>query len=463
MIPFDSQLLAGTVSTAAMRAVWSEPNLIRTWMDVERALTESQAELGMIPGEAAAEILAHLNPERIPVALIKDHAARSGHLMVAFLRVFREICGPAAEHFHLGATTQDILDTGLTLQLRDASALLAAACRRLVSALCLRAAEYKHTPMMGRTHEQHALPYTFGFLLAGWASEIHDHLERAQQAEKRWLFGGFSGGVGTHNAFVELSSVATARLLEQMACARLGLPAPLADLHTRFDRFAEIVLQLALLLSTLGRIGLQLRTMERPEVGEIEHDYPPEACSSSTMPNKRNPEPLERVDGLARLAAGHASAMLAVRMSDHRDSSRIPVLYTTLPQTFAMAHCALETVTVAVETLRARPDRMLANLHHPETLGQVSCERIMIAIYRKTGRKQEAHSILSQCAHESRKSRRTLREVLLDRGDLSGLFSAEEWDALFRLTDYVGTAAAQVDAILDRVSSEADAMAKRIL
>lgn len=170
------------------------------------------------------------------------------------------------------------------------------------------------------------------------------------------------------------------------------------------------------------------------------------------MPNKRNPEPLERVDGLARLVAGHASAMLAVRMSDHRDSSRVPVLYTALPQSFAMAHCALETVSGAVESMRARPDRMLANLDHPETLGQVSSERIMIAIYRKTGRKQEAHSILSQCAHESRQSRRTFREVLEERREIRGLFSGEEWDALFRLTDYVGTAATQVDAILERVS-----------
>lgn len=454
MIPFDSQLLEGAVSTPEMRAIWSEADLIGRWMDAERALTESQAELGMIPAEAAREILAHLRPERIPIVLIKDHAARSGHLMVAFLRALRQICGPAAEHFHLGATTQDILDTGLTLQLRDASALIAGASRRLLSALCRRAREYQHTPMIGRTHEQHALPYTFGFLLAGWASEMHDHTERARQAEKRWLFGGFSGGVGTHNAFAELSSEATARLLEKMACERLGLPAPAADLHTRFDRFTEIVLQLALLLSTLGRVGLQLRTMERPEVGEIEHDYPPEACSSSTMPNKRNPEPLERVDGLARLVAGHASAMLAVRMSDHRDSSRVPVLYTALPQSIAMAHCALETVSGAVESMRARPDRMLANLDHPETLGQVSSERIMIAIYRKTGRKQEAHSILSQCAHESRQSRRTFREVLEERREIRGLFSAEEWDALFRLTDYVGTAAAQVDAILERVAAE---------
>jgi adenylosuccinate lyase len=121
MIPFDSMLLSGAVSTPKMRAVWSEKNLIRSWMRVESAITEVQASLGMIPEEAAREIIAHLTPERVPIERILQHAAASGHLMVAFLRTFREVCGPAAEHFHLGPTTQDILDTGLTLQLREAS------------------------------------------------------------------------------------------------------------------------------------------------------------------------------------------------------------------------------------------------------------------------------------------------------------------------------------------------------
>jgi adenylosuccinate lyase len=451
MIPFDSMLLSGAMSTPKMRAVWSEKNLIRSWMRVENAITEVQASLGMIPAEAAREIIAHLTPERVPIERILQHAAASGHLMVAFLRAFREVCGPAAEHFHLGPTTQDILDTGLTLQLREASLLLMESLLRLEYALCHRAAEYKSTPMAGRTHEQLALPFTFGFVLAGWAAEIRDHIETARQSEHRWLFGSLTGGVGTQNAFVELSNVPTARLLEEKVCAKLGLPLPLIDLHTRFSRFAEVVVNLALHLSTLGRIALQLRTMERPEVSEIEQDYPPEACSSSSMPNKRNPEPLERVDGLAQLAGGHASAMLGVRMSDHRDSTRIPVLYTALPQSCAMAHRALETVAGAVETLRARPERMLANLNHPESYGQVCSERLMIALYRKTGRKHEAHTLLSRCAHESRTSRRLLYDVVLEEKAIREQFSASELVALLNPSAYLGTAETQVDRVLERL------------
>lgn len=458
MIPFGSVLFGGVVSTDEMQAIWSESNLLAKWILVERTISECQAELGMIPAEAAADIVASLTLERISPRAVLREARKSGHLIVAFLRAFREICGPAAEHFHLGPTTQDILDTGLTLQIWEAHNTWMLAALELEEALCLRAAEYQATPMMGRTHEQHALPYTFGFVLAGWAAELRDHIERAKQAEARWRFGSLTGGVGTQNAFVELSDVETARRLERLVCSRLGLETPASDIHGRLDRFVEVVSVLALAIATLGRIGLALRTMERPEVAEIEAHYEPEACSSSTMPNKRNPEAVERVEGLAHLVSGHLSAMLAMRIADHRDGTRIPVLYTAIPACYAMSHVALRTITGAIRTMRARPERMLANLDHPEALGQATAERLMLACYRKTGRKHEAHTLLSACAHRSRTTRRPFGEVVLEQDELRDLFSPTELSSLLDLRHYLGTSEAQVETVVTRLRplNEAD-------
>lgn len=448
MIPFQSALLAGVMSTPAMQEIWSERSLLAKWLEVERAITQAQCELGMVPAEAAATILERLTLDHIPVERVHSRAQRSGHLMVGFLREFRDICGEAAEHFHLGPTTQDVLDTGLVLQMVEAEDALGSSLQALETMLCTRAREYRDTPMIGRTHEQHALPYTFGFELASWAWELRRHMERAQQATVRWKVGSLSGGVGTQNSFVELSDAETARRLESRMCELVGLPAPLADIHSQFHRFTEVVSNLAMLSSSLGRMGLHLRTLERPEIAEIEQVYSEESCNSSTMPNKRNPEAVERVEGLAQLVSGHAVAMMNVRMADHRDGTRIPTLYTAIPQSYAMTHKAVETLLSAVSTLRARPERMLANLNHPEALCLVPSERIMLALYRRTGRKHWAHSLLSDCTNECRATPRSLGEVLRENREIGQYLSSEELDELLDLGDYLGTSSAQVDRIL---------------
>ncbi|RPH99462.1 MAG: hypothetical protein EHM68_02095 [Lysobacterales bacterium] len=450
-IPFDSILFRDLLSTPRMRAVWMEEKMVAAWMDVERAITEVQCELGMVPAWAAARIVECLQPRAIPLDRVRDHAARSGHLMVGFLRTFREVCGDAAEHFHLGPTTQDILDTGLTLQMGEAAALVREQALALQRTLCHRALAEKNTVMMGRTHEQHALPTTFGLVLATWACEAHDHLDRLDQSERRWRFGSVAGGVGAQNAFVELSDHQTARELERRVCQRLGLFAPDSQQQGRFDRFGEVVFILASLCASLARMGLQLRTMERPEVAELGTLYGEEACSSSTMPNKRNPEPAERVQGLADLARGHADTMLSLRTADHRDSTRIPVLYTAVPGAFLLVSRALETIAGHLETMQVNREVMRANLDHPNVLGQAAAERVMIALYRKTGRKHWAHTRLSECSAISTRTRRPLRQVIEEMADLTAHLSAAELDLLFELSTYTGTAALQVERAVARI------------
>ena len=256
LTPFGSLIFRDQVSTAAMRDLWTDRAMIEAWMAVERAIVEAQAELGMIPAAAAVTICEKLTPEVLTVERIVAEQACVRHVMVAFLKAFRELCGPAAEHFHVGPTTQDILDSGLTLQMKQAHGLILAQLADLQDRLCERALQYKDTVVMGRSHQQHAVPTTFGFVLAVWAKEMSDHIARARESEKRWMLGNLSGSVGAQNSFVELSDIPAARRLQRRVCEKLGLGVPSIDLHTRSDRFAEVTTNLASLCNSLSQIGL---------------------------------------------------------------------------------------------------------------------------------------------------------------------------------------------------------------
>ena len=443
ILPFTSLLFQDSVSTPKMRKVWSEDNLLQKWMDVEIAITRSQAVLGMIPGEAAEEICSKLSLELLSAEKIARKKQAVGHVLVSFLKTFRELCGPAAEHFHLGPTTQDILDTGLTLMIRESHELILSEAVSLAETLCLRALRYKDTLVMGRTHQQHAVPTTFGFILAIWASEIADHIERAISSEDRWLFGNLSGIVGAQNSFVALSDIDTARKLQKMVCTKLGLRTPLIDLHTRLDRFSEIVANLCGLTGSLGKMGLNIRDWQRPEVMEVEEPYKDTYYSSTAAPHKQNPESSEIVEGLAVVSRGLSSAMQTLNMPVTRDSTRIPVEFTCIPQIYMMTARALEITRNNIAGLVVHADRMRYNVNHPNVLDQAASERLMMAIYKKTGEKDRAHTHLRDLAVESNKNRLPFKRVLSRDNQITSIFSLEELAELMDLSTYTGTAAHQ--------------------
>ena len=445
LMPFTSLLLEDMVSTPEMREVWTEEKMIRKWIDVERAITGAQAELGMIPKEAAEKILAKLSLDHLRIERINERRETIVHLMVAFLKAFREACGPAAEHFHVGPTTQDILDTGLTLQMKEAHQLVMIQTLDLERHLCDRAMQHRDTVMMGRTHQQHAVPVTLGFILATWATEIADHLDRAEESEKRWQFGVLSGVVGSQNTFVEISDVKTARELEQRVCHKLGLHVPIMDLHTRTDRFAEVVTNLSQLCSSLGKMAVNVTALQRSEVMELQEPYGEKQHSSSTNPNKVNPEASEQVEGLAKVVRGHALAIQDLQMLDNRDGTRLPVEYVTIPSADMMTSRALATMTRNIAGLVVHEEDMIRNLGHPNVLGQTAAERVMMAVYKKTGLRDKAHTLLHRYAAESRKTRRPFKEVVMESEEIGRLFSPEEIDRLFDLTTYTGSASHQVE------------------
>jgi len=393
-IPFDSLLLRDMFSTEKVREIWTEENMVQKWIDVEKAITEAQAELGIIPKDDAGVIIDNLSLKNLPIERINEQAKDNGHLMVSFLKAFREACGPAAEHFHLGPTTQDILDTGLTLQMKESHEYVLHQLLELEGILCQRAMEFKDTVVMGRTHHQHAVPVTFGFVLATWAGEIADHIDRAEESEKRWLFGNLSGAAGARNAFVEICGIETAGKLADMVCKKLGLDTPLIDLHTRTDRFAEVITNLAELCSSLGEFGLNISSWQISEVMEAEEPYDYRRYSSSTMPNKVNPETSEQIQGLAAITRSLALAVQGINMPGNRDATRITIEYAAIPMSYMMTSKALESMIRNVSGLIVHKDKMLENLSHPNVLGQAVAERLMIAMYGKIGKKNEAHTLL---------------------------------------------------------------------
>lgn len=444
-LPFGSLLLRDMLSTAPMREIWGEERMLDAWMTVERAFTEAMAERSAIPAEAAREIVAHLTRERLTPDLVAKRKETTGHLMVSFLQAFREVCGPAAEHLHVGLTTQDVLDTALVLQMRDAHERVLASLDRLEEVLCDRALRHRHTVMMGRSHQQHAVPLTLGFVLAGWAGEMHDHGERLREGARRWQCGSFCGAVGANNALVELLGAEGARSVQESACRKLRLAAPPVGIHARTDRFAEVVSTLSLLCGSLAKIGADLAAAQRTEVGELEEPYGPEQHWSSTMPNKRNPETNEHLQGLAALCRGYAVSAQELRVAEVRDATRMPIELSALPMSYLVTDRALEIATRNVSELVVNEDRMRHNLAHPNELGHAAAERVLIALYRKTGRRDAAHALLHRCSQRARESGQAMRSALLAEPEIRRHFRPEELDRLLDLSTYTGAAADQTE------------------
>ncbi len=446
LLPFDSVLFGDMVGTPAMREVWTDHVVVEKWIAVERAITEAQAELGLIPTEAAAAIARSLTAETLGPQRIAEKKGTVGHLMVAFLKAFRDAAGEAGEHLHVGPTTQDILDTALVLQMRDADRIVDDRARRLEALLCEQALAHTDTAMMGRTHQQHAVPVTLGLILVGWAAAVADHVDRAAEARPRWQVGNLSGAAGANNAMVELGGAGAAAEVQRRLCARLELGVPIVNQHPRVDRFAEVVIHLSELTGTLGRIGLDIRGLQRTEVGELAEPSDDQRHWSSTMPNKRNPEACEQVEGLAAVCRGLALALQEVRMADNRDATRLPVELVAIPQAYLATDRALETLGTVIAGLEVDAERMRANIDHPSGLGLAAAERVMVALYRRTGLRDRFHGVLHECSLEARRRKLPLLRVLQEDARITEHLGADELARLFDLTSYLGNASEQTAA-----------------
>jgi adenylosuccinate lyase len=336
-----------------MGRIWSDQRKYEAWLQVEVAATEALARAGVVPAEAARDLR-----ERggFDIARIEEIEQTTQHDVIAFTTAVAERVGPSARWLHFGLTSSDVVDTAQALQMRDACDLILAGLDRLMQAVHARAEEHRRTPMIGRTHGVHAEPMTLGLKLALWYAELGRDLTRLRRARETVAVGKLSGAVGTY-AHLPPS-------IEADVCRALGLAAaPVASQVIQRDRHAELVSVLAITGSSLEKFALEIRGLQKTELGEVEEPFAKGQKGSSAMPHKRNPIGCEQIVGLARLLRGHATAAFENNALWHeRDISHSSVERVILPDGFIALDHMLRRFTRIVAGMVVYPDRMLENL-----------------------------------------------------------------------------------------------------
>jgi adenylosuccinate lyase len=360
--------LIARYTRSEMGRVWSDHNKFEKWLEVELAATETLAEAGIVPREAAAKLRERA---QIDVARINEVEAKVRHDVIAFTIVVQESVGDpeAARWLHYGLTSNDVVDTAQALQIREASALIEKGIARLAEILETRAWEFKDTPEIGRTHGIHAEPITFGLKLANWYAENRRDAGRFEIAAREMAVGKISGAVGTCTHL--------GPEIEQKICARLGLAtAPISSQVIERDRHAQYISTLAIVAAGLERIAQEIRHLQRTEVREVEEPFGGEQRGSSAMPHKRNPVSSEQICGLARVVRANSGAAIEnIALWHERDISHSSVERVILPDSTILVDYMLHRTAEIVANMNVFPERMLRNLS--ATQGLVSSGQLL--------------------------------------------------------------------------------------
>jgi len=437
----DSPLFGDLYSTAEMREVWSDEATIQRWLDVEAALARAQARLGIIPTEHAEEISRKARVALIDLVELRRQLEQTRHPIVPLIRALGRVCDPAAaELIHWGATTQDILDTALVLQLKTAHAIVVrdlAVTHRVLRELARR---HRDTIQAGRTHGQQALPITFGYKVAVWVAEVGRHLERLDEVAPRVFRGQFGGGVGTLAAIGNQGFA-----LQTLLFADLGLGVPDIAWHTARDTLAELVCVYALVGSTLAKIANEIITLQRTELGEVEEPFHHGKVGSSTMPHKRNPSMCEHVAALGRLLAAQVAPALAGMLADSERDKRSGVAeHAFLAESNCLLAGMLRSTNTILTGLHVYPENMAQNLTVLQ--GLLLSEHVMLALATRIGR-QKAHELVYELCMDAIERRLPLKPLLLEDPRVSPHLPEEELDALLDPRRYTGLAGALVDRV----------------
>ncbi len=419
-----------------MGRIWSDENRFRTWLAVEVAATETLAEAGLVPKDAARAIRerADFNLERI-----QEIEAEVRHDVIAFTTAVAEIVGPQARWFHYGLTSNDVVDTAQALLIQQASAIIADDLQKLRDALNRRAWEFKDTPMVGRTHGVHAEPITFGFKLANWYAEVVRNIARFERASADMRVGKFSGAVGT---FAHLSPE-----LEEQICKRLGLEAaPVSSQVIQRDRHAAYMSTLAVIACTLDKIATEIRHLQRTEVREAEEYFSEKQKGSSAMPHKRNPVTCEQISGLARVVRSNAQAAFEnVALWHERDISHSSVERIILPDSTTLLDYMLNKTTNLIETMFIYPDRMRANLE--STGGLVFSGQLLLDLVEHGVSREDAYRMVQRHAMHAWKEGLNFHDLVMADSEITGRVPRKQIEMAFDLKRQLRN----IDKILARV------------
>ena len=419
-----------------MGGIWSEARRYGAWLEVELAATDALAAAGIVPDADARTLREHAS---FDVARIEEIERTTQHDVIAFTTAVAERVGPAARWLHYGLTSSDVIDTALALQMRAACDLVLMDIDGLLSAVAARAEEHRRTPMIGRTHGVHAEPMTFGVKLALWYAEIQRDRQRIVRARETVSVGKLSGAVGM---FAHLDPS-----VEAAVCRRLGLtPAAVSSQIIQRDRHAELMTALAILAASLEKFAVEIRGLQKTEIGEVEEPFASGQKGSSAMPHKRNPIGCEQITGLARLIRGHALAALEnVALWHERDISHSSVERIILPDAFIAIDHMLRRFTRIVSGMVVYPDRMLENLRRSR--GVVFSGSVLLELPRHGVSREQAYEWVQRNAMRAFHEQRDFKERIAADRDVAARLSREDIERAFDL----GAQLRNVDAIFERV------------
>ena len=419
-----------------MGRIWGEEAKYTAWLRVELAVCEAYARRGRIPADALARIR---QTSRVDIRRILEIQDRVKHEMIALLTSLEEQLGTDSRFVHIGLTANDVWDTALAVQLRDAADLLIAGQERLRAALGDLARRHKDTLIVGRTHGVHAEPTTFGLKVAVWYVEAGRNLERLRRARDVVAVGKLSGAVGNF-AHVDPD-------IEDEVCRELGLePAPVSTQVVQRDRHAEFCTTLAIAAASLEKIALEVRGLQRTEVLEAQEPFAEGQKGSSSMPHKRNPELSERICGLSRVIRSNAQAALEnVALWHERDISHSSVERVILPDSTILLDYLLDLTAFILEGLDVDPARMAENLD--KSYGLVYSQRVLLKLTDAGLARQVAYEIVQRNAMRAWRERRSFLDLLAAEPEVSGRLTADELKACFDPAWYLR----HVDAIFKRI------------
>jgi len=422
-----------------MGAIWTEQNRYQKWLDVELAVCEAWQELGEIPSEALERIKQKIG---FSVERIEEIELVVKHDVLAFLHSIADYVGDDSRYVHLGLTSYDVVDTALSLLLKESLEKTVEELETLKGILKEQALKYKKTPIMGRTHGVHAEPITFGVKILVWYEEIKRHIERIQNAIDTISVGRIQGSVGT---YIHLDP-----RVETIALGKLGLkPAKVSTQILQRDRHAEALFVLALICSTLDKIAVEIRHLQKTEVTELEESFTKGQKGSSSMPHKKNPVRSERISGLARITRSNLHVALEnIPLWHERDISHSSAERVIFPDSFIITDYLLSETSSLVKNWNAHPDRMEKNIYL--TKGLVFSQRVMLALTKKDISREQAYQLVQKSSLEAWNEGLDFKDLILQDPEISSILSEEEIADCFTLDPYLE----KIDYIFDRVFAD---------
>jgi adenylosuccinate lyase len=446
ILPID----IGRYGTQEMRKVFDEENRLQRMLDVEAALAWAHGEVGNIPREDAEKIVKTASVKHVKLSRVKEIEKEIKHDIAALVRALAEACGPSGAYVHFGATSSDIIDTAMALQLKDAVDLVETKLNNIEETLMEKTEQHKGTVMIGRTHGQHALPITLGFKFAVWMRENARHIQRLRECGERVLVGKMSGAVGTQAG---LGSHAIK--IQGLVMKRLGVkPAQISTQIVQRDRYAELICLLAMIASTLDKMATEVRELQRPEIGEVSEPFEQKRqVGSSTMPHKRNPMICERVSGLAKIVRSLVvPALENVPTWHERDLTQSSAERFIIPEACILTDYMLVLMTNILKNLWVDKERMQRNMEL--TQGRTMSESVMITLARKGVDRQKAHELIRRLAMKSVVAKQPFKETLLKDKTIRETLSEKEIDDALNPRNYLGTAKKQIELAVKRTKED---------